>query len=116
MSFLSRLLGGDPSASLDPAAFVAERDPEAPLLDVRTPSEFASGHLAGAVNVDVQAADFVDRAEALGLPEAGPVYVYCRSGNRSARATDLLRGLGYGGAVNVGGFDALVRSGAEAAR
>ena len=115
MSFLSRLLGGDASASMSPAAYVAERDPAAPLLDVRTPKEFAEGHLAGAVIVDVMAPDFADRIEAMGLPEAGPVYLYCRSGNRSGQATSTLRRLGVEGAVNVGGFDALVRAGAEAA-
>lgn len=115
MSFLSRLLGGDDSASMSPADYVAQRDPDAPLLDVRTPKEFAEGHLAGAVNVDVMAPDFADRVQALGLPEAGPVYLYCRSGNRSGQATGILRRLGHEGAVNVGGFDALARAGAETA-
>ena len=113
MSFLSRLLGGDKPASMPPATFVAERDPEAPLLDVRTPGEFAEGHLDGAVNVNVLASDFADRIKGMGLPEAGPVYLYCRSGNRSGQATEILRRLGVEGAVNVGGYDALVRAGAS---
>lgn len=114
MSFLSRLLGGT-SNSMSPSDFVADRDPNAPLLDVRTPKEFAEGHLAGAVNVDVMAPDFTDRIEGLGLPEAGPVYLYCRSGNRSGQATEILHRLGVEGAVNVGGFEALARAGAETA-
>lgn len=114
MSFLSRLMGTSDDR-LSPADFVAQRDASAPVLDVRTPKEFAGGHLAGAVNVDVMAPDFADRADALGLPAEGPVYVYCRSGNRSKTATGLLRRRGVAGALNVGGFDALARAGAETA-
>ena len=49
---------------------------------------------------------------ALGLPAEGPVYVYCRSGQRSGRAVGLLKGLGHAGAVNVGGLGALTAAGA----
>ena len=99
---------------MSPADFVAQRDPDAPVIDVRTPGEYASGHLAGAENVDVQAPDFRDRIAAMDLGD-GPVYLYCRSGNRSGQATKILRQMGHGGAVNVGGFDALARAGAETA-
>ena len=112
MSFLSRLFGGSPQPST-PAAFVADRDPAAPVLDVRTPAEFADGHLAGAVNVDVNAPDFRQRVERLGLPADAPVYLYCRSGTRSGRAADALHRMGHAGAVNVGGFEALRSAGAE---
>ena len=114
MSFLSRFLG-PPDGAPAPADFVAQRDPSAPVLDVRTPGEFASGHLAGAVNVDVLAPDFVERVREMDLPAEGPVYVYCRSGSRSGQAAEVLRQLGHGGAVNVGGFEALARAGAETA-
>ena len=114
MSFLSRLLGASPS-SMSPTEFVARRDAAAPLLDVRTPAEFAEGHLAGAVNVDLFAPDFRQQVEALDLPAETPVYLYCRSGNRSGQATGLLAEMGHAGAVNVGGFEALRRAGAEEA-
>ena len=113
MSFLSRLMGQSPTPSLSPADYVAQRDASAPLLDVRTPAEFAEGHLADAVNVDVMAPGFQERIAALGLPSDGPVYLYCRSGNRSGQATGILHELGHTGAVNVGGFDALRAAGAE---
>ena len=117
MSFLSRLFGGGDSASLSPAAFLAEGDPAAPVLDVRTPREFASGRLAGSINVDVNAPDFARRVEALaadGTLAAGePVYLYCRSGNRSGRAARILREMGFAEAWNVGGFNALRAAGAE---
>jgi phage shock protein E len=60
------------------------------IVDVRTPAEFAQGHVAGAVNVPV------DELPAR-LGELGPermVVVYCASGVRSARAAALLRGAG----------------------
>jgi rhodanese-related sulfurtransferase len=115
MSFLSNLLSRQPDDTfLAPAEFVASRDPNAPVLDVRTPSEFASGHLARAINVDVMAPDFQSQIEALDLGD-GPIYLYCRSGNRSGTATGVLRQMGHPGAVNVGGFGALVSAGAETA-
>jgi rhodanese-related sulfurtransferase len=62
------------------------------LVDVRTPEEFAAGHLAGAVNIPVQ-----ELAERLGElePRDQPVVLYCRSGNRSGHAARLLKNAGY---------------------
>lgn len=50
------------------------------LIDVRTPAEFASGHIAGAVNIPVD--ELASRLSE--VPQGQPVVVYCRSGNRSA--------------------------------
>lgn len=61
------------------------------LLDVRTPEEFAEGHVEGATNIPVDAL-----AERLAdVPKDHDVVVYCRSGGRSARAASLLREAGY---------------------
>lgn len=63
------------------------------VLDVRTPEEFAAGHLPGAVNIDVNASDFADR---IGQLEPDATYaVYCRSGNRSAVAVDHMVDAGF---------------------
>ena len=113
MSFLSRLLGS--ADALSPADFVAQRDASAPVLDVRTAREVAGGRLKGALHADVMAPDFAERIGAMGLPADGPVYVYCKSGNRSKMAVGRLRSQGVAGAVNVGGYDALRRAGAETA-
>jgi rhodanese-related sulfurtransferase len=117
MSFFSRLFGRSDSSTLAPRDFVAERDPEAPVLDVRAPREYDSGHLAGAINVDVNASDFrarIDDLAADGTLDPGrPVYLYCRSGNRSGQATRILRDKGFPEAYNVGGFAALRGAGAE---
>lgn len=62
----------------------------ATLLDVRTPEEFAAGHLDGAVNIPVQELD-----RRLSEVPPGKVVVYCRSGARSARAAVMLRSAGH---------------------
>ncbi|MBI5512663.1 MAG: rhodanese-like domain-containing protein [Deltaproteobacteria bacterium] len=64
----------------------------AALVDVRTPAEFAAGHLEGAANIPLQELDA--RIAEVG-DRARPVVVYCRSGTRSAAAARMLRGAGY---------------------
>lgn len=79
----------------------ALRRPNTTILDVRTPEEFAAGHLPGAVNIDVSAPDFADRIGAL-APDA-PYAVYCRSGNRSAAAVEQMTAAGFTQAFDLGG-------------
>lgn len=81
------------------------------VVDVRTPAEFAAGHVAGAVNLDVSAPDFEDRVEALD-PDAGYL-VYCQSGNRSAAAAAAMSELGIDDVVDAAAFGALASAGAE---
>ena len=90
------------SASTAAAVSVApQMDPTgAVVIDVRTPGEFGSGHLDGAVNIDVQAADFVSQIRS--LDPAGRYLVYCRSGNRSAAAIDIMRSLGFTDLTDLG--------------
>lgn len=64
----------------------------ATLVDVRTPEEFATGHLPGAVNIPVE--ELPRRFPELGSPEK-PLVVYCRSGARSSRAERLLKEHGF---------------------
>lgn len=64
------------------------------LVDVRTPEEYNSGHIAGAVNIDVNSPDFMSEATRK-LKKDSPVYVYCRSGKRSKKAGNQLAGEGY---------------------
>ncbi len=71
------------------------------LLDVRTPEEFAAGHIAGARNVDFYAADFGRRIDTL---DHGARYVvYCHTGNRSGQATALMVGKGFSSVTDVDG-------------
>lgn len=62
------------------------------IVDVRTPAEFAQGHVEDAVNIDVQSPAFTQ--EITSLPRDGTYLVYCRSGNRSAAAADAMRSAG----------------------
>lgn len=62
------------------------------LLDVRTPDEFTTGHLAGARHIPVDELD--RRISELGPPQR-PVVVYCGSGRRSQRAATSLRAAGF---------------------
>lgn len=71
------------------------------LIDVRTPSEFAGGHLPGARNVPL------DRLEAEAPRLGGPatsLVVYCRSGGRSSSAASTLRRLGFTTVADLGGL------------
>lgn len=63
------------------------------LVDVRTPEEFAEGHLTGAQNINVLEPDFITEVEKLDLNK--PIYVYCRSGKRSAKAALILKDVGF---------------------
>jgi phage shock protein E len=83
------------------------------LLDVRTPAEVSEGHLAGAVLIDLQGPDF--RAAVAELPRDEPYFVYCRTGNRSGQAIEIMRELGFTDLVNGGGFDDLAEAGLETA-
>lgn len=56
------------------------------LIDVRTAEEYAEGHLFGAENIDVKAADFAERIKGI----EGSVAVYCRGGHRSLKAAEQL--------------------------
>jgi rhodanese-related sulfurtransferase len=70
------------------------------LLDVRTPQEFASGHIPGAVNISVETL-----ASRLNEVQTGqPIVVYCRSGNRSAQAAQILASAGYSTLYDLGGI------------
>lgn len=64
------------------------------LLDVRTPKEYVDGHIAGAININVQSDDFSEMASRK-LSKDSTVLVYCRSGRRSLTAAEILSKLGY---------------------
>ena len=67
--------------------------PEVVILDVRTPEEFAAGHVPRATNLDFHAPDFEERLRAL---DHGATYlVHCQSGGRSAHARDAMMGDGF---------------------
>lgn len=75
------------------------------VVDVRTPEEFKQGHLPNAININWYDADFAEQFSAIDKNET--IYLYCKVGGRSARATQKLDSLGYKNVVNLdGGYDA----------
>lgn len=75
------------------------------LIDVRTPREYAAGHLEGAVNIDWYAVDFETLFE--DIPKEKTIYVYCKMGGRSAKAQAKLREMGYEHVIDLtGGYEA----------
>ncbi|TFV97560.1 rhodanese-like domain-containing protein [Algoriphagus kandeliae] len=63
------------------------------ILDVRTPGEFSSGKLRGARNIDIMSRNFVDQIK--NLPKDKTYLVYCRSGNRSGQACEIMADMGF---------------------
>jgi len=109
--FAAGCSGSDTSTVLSPTGtveFLAD-NPDAILIDVRTPAEIAEGYLAGAVLLDALDPSFVSKAQQLD-PNATYV-VYCRSGNRSAAAIEVLEGLGFTSLYDAGPFVELANAG-----
>ena len=63
------------------------------LIDSRTPEEFNSGHIPGAININIDDENF--RAKVNELDKSRPIAVYCRGGRRSKEAADIMVGCGY---------------------
>ena len=101
------LVAGCGSASsaitnVDSAAFIsAAAKPGVVIVDVRTPVEFASGHLPGAVNINLEGPDFA--ANIANLDKGATYAVYCRSGRRSTLASDEMAAAGFTSVVNLAG-------------
>ena len=78
-------------------------NPGAILLDVRQADEYARGHIPGARSVPLQ--KLRDFSLEVTDPDT-PIYVYCLSGGRSARAVRALRGVGFTAVTDLGGINA----------
>lgn len=105
--------GGDPGG--DAGTRLDDVVAGAPVyVDVRSPAEFASGHVEGAINIP-----HTEMARRWGELEAHrdePMVVYCRTGRRSGIALDVLREHGFDEAVNGGGLTDLARRGVPTTR
>lgn len=87
--------GQSQSANLNANAFSdkIKQTPDANVVDVRTPEEYAKGHLADARNIDWRNANFSNQITL--LDKSKPVFVYCLSGGRSASAAAKMREMGF---------------------
>lgn len=74
-------------------------DPAVVVLDVRTPEEFATGHLANAINIDAQSGSFEQQIASLDKDKT--YAVYCRSGNRSQGAVAKMTDAGFANIVEL---------------
>ena len=76
--------------------------PNALLVDVRNPAEYNGGHIPGSINFAMSR--ILQEAEEEFPDKAVPLYVYCQSGARSARAGKLLDLMGYESVTDLGGI------------
>lgn len=83
--------GGYGDVTVQEARSLIEDKPDLVILDVRTASEFEDGHIEGAVNIPVQ--ELSARLDELSNEDE--LLVYCRTGNRSAQAVDILQDVGF---------------------
>lgn len=79
---------------VDPVEFSeVVKQPGVITLDVRTPEEFNAGHIANAININLESSDFASEVSKLDVNAT--IAVYCRSGNRSGVATEQMAELGF---------------------
>ncbi len=88
-------------ASLDAKHFAATVDSlqDEQLIDVRTSSEFSTGHIDGAKNIDWNGSDFAEQAKL--LDKNKPVMVYCLSGGRSQEAANFFKTEGFSNVIEM---------------
>ena len=80
------------------------------VFDVRTPEEFTSGHVKEATNLPL---GDIQNGTLPTVDKTTPIYVYCRSGSRSATATSLLRNAGFTNVTDLGAMSEVVALGGE---
>ena len=95
------------SATKDTIAIMS-LTPVSQVIDVRTPEEFAAGHVQGATNIDVESGAFI--AALAGLDKEAPFSLYCRSGRRSAIAADLMAKAGFTKVTDLGTLESAATS------
>lgn len=94
--------GGAAVQTVDASTFLTTISaPGVVTVDVRTPAEYAAGHIDGAVNINVEDAAFDQQIAA--LDKAATYAVYCHSGRRSTLATDAMSQAGFTHVYNLAG-------------
>jgi phage shock protein E len=101
--------GGD----LDPTAFKEQLQHQpGMIIDVRTRQEYEEGHLAETDKlIDFMAGDFEEKIRELDKNET--YYLYCRTGNRSGKAMEIMQNAGFREVYNIGGYQDLVSAGLD---
>lgn len=92
----------DVISRVEPADFLEViQKKEVQLIDVRTPEEFEEGHMQNALNIDFYADNFLTQFSQ--FDKEKPVYIYCRSGNRSGKAAKKLSAAGFNKIIDLKG-------------
>lgn len=110
IAFWSILCGCSSVNNIDVGSFANAVADGARILDVRTPAEFEEGYVPGAVNVDWNGDNFESKVDAA-FDTGAPLYIYCRSGRRSAAAAKALSKAGYEVFNLLGGYEAWTAAG-----
>lgn len=80
------------------------------IIDVRSQNEFDQGHLASAdLQYDFNSGEFEEKVDDLDKDKT--YYLYCRTGNRSGKAAQIMKDRGFENVHNIGGFEDLANSG-----
>ena len=82
--------------------------PATKIIDVRTPDEFAAGHISGAVNLDFEGGALASGLASLDKDAA--YSVYCHSGRRSALAKQAMEEAGFSNVTDLGGIEAAAKT------
>lgn len=94
------------------AELIKEKKQDLVVVDVRTPGEFAQGHIAGSQNINFFGPRF--DMDIMKLPKDKPVLLYCKTGRRSEAAAGLLKEAGHDDILNLkGGVDAWLKMGGK---
>lgn len=78
------------------------------VIDVRTPDEYAEGHIEGAINIDYFSPGFKEKIQA--LDRGRPYVIYCKQGVRGGKTLEIMKGCGFNRVVNIRGGIILWRS------
>ena len=76
------------------------------IIDVRTIDEYNSGHIENSLNIEWQAIDEINES----IAKDEKIYLYCRSGNRSGKAKNILINMGYKDVINLGGINTAAKT------
>ena len=103
LTFSGGAVAAEVVANISPSSYQSDfvdNSADHVLIDVRTPEEFNSGHISGAINIPVESL----QSRINEVPTDEKIVVYCRSGNRSAQASQILLNEGYTSIYDLGGI------------
>ncbi|WP_162427301.1 rhodanese-like domain-containing protein [Pontibacter pudoricolor] len=101
--------GGSTVKTISATEYKEQANKEGVLVDVRTTQEFEAGHLTGASNADLLNGTFAKSIK--DWDKEKTYYLYCKSGNRSGKAAQLMQEAGFKNIYNIGGYQDLKSAG-----